>query len=118
MGISDNANPACLTCGCRRDGDAGASADDGPSACPECGLTPLDRALEQAIEALLAERPGKTICPSEAARRVDSGHWRALMEPCREAARRLCHADRVRVLKRGERVDPDAIRGPIRLASP
>jgi hypothetical protein len=114
----DGAHGGRMVCGCRRHGEPGVVVRAaGDMACSHCGLTRLDRALEQAIEALLAERPGRTICPSEAARRVDPEDWRALMEPCREAAGRLCHAGRVRVLKRGEAIDPDAIRGPIRLVA-
>lgn len=115
----DGAQGGRMVCGCRRDGEQGTfTRADGDLACSHCGLTRLDVALEQAIEALLAERPGRTICPSEAARRVDPENWRALMEPCREAAHRLWSAGRIRILKRGEPVDPDAITGPIRLASP
>jgi hypothetical protein len=85
--------------------------------CRTRGLRPVDRALEEAIESLLAERPdARTICPSEAARRVDPTDWRSLMEPARMAARRLWHADRVRILQRNQSIDPDAMRGPVRLA--
>jgi hypothetical protein len=90
----------------------------------------IDGALEGAILALLAERGrGKTICPSEAARRVapdvsgSSEHgsdeaqetWQLLMEPARAAARRLHAAGRLRILQRGHPVDPSRARGPIRL---
>jgi hypothetical protein len=93
---------------------------------------PLDAALESAILTLLAERGrGKTICPSEAARRVaaeadtetdtnagaaDDPHaWHPLMEPARAAARRLHAAGRIRILQGGHPVDPSRARGPIRL---
>ncbi len=38
--------------------------------CRRTRPTRTDRALEAAIDELLRARPGKTICPSEAARRV------------------------------------------------
>ncbi len=79
-----------------------------------------DGALEQAILALLAERgAGKTICPSEAARRVagseERARWEPLMEPARAAARRLQAAGRVVVMQGGRPVDPSHAKGPIRL---
>ena len=86
--------------------------------CSRRGLRGVDQALEEAIETLIAERPGGSICPSEAARRVDSDDWRSLKEPARMAARRLWYAGRVRILQRNRSIDPDAMRGPVRLAAP
>ncbi len=76
-----------------------------------------DRQLEAAIVALLDTRSGTaSICPSEAARRVaGDADWRALLEPCRRAARRLAHRGQV-VITQGDRVvDPGRFRGPIRI---
>lgn len=76
----------------------------------------VDRALEEAILALLARRArGKTICPSEAARAVRPDDWRRLMERTRRAARRLVAHGRLDVLQKGQVVDPSTARGPIRL---
>ena len=79
----------------------------------------LERRLERAILDLLARRaPTATICPSDAARAVggeDEGEWRALMEPARQAARRLVAAGEVEVTQGGEVVDPATARGPIRI---
>ncbi len=78
-----------------------------------------DRALEAAIFDLLAERgAGKTICPSEAARRVAGDareQWEPLMEPARAAARRLVSAGRIAITQGGHVVDPSHAKGPIRL---
>jgi hypothetical protein len=74
----------------------------------------VDRELEDAILELLAARSG-TICPSDAARRVSRTDWRTLMEPAREAARRLVTAGEVEITQGGEVVDPDTARGPIRI---
>ena len=75
-----------------------------------------DAALEQAVLALLAQRAdGATICPSEAARAVGGDDWRQLMEPAREAARRLVDAGDVEVTQGGEVVDPATARGPVRI---
>lgn len=79
-----------------------------------------DQALEAAIMALLAERgAGKTICPSEAARRVGGSDereaWEPLMEPARAAARRLHAAGKLVVTQGGHTVAPSHAKGPIRL---
>jgi hypothetical protein len=77
------------------------------------------RALEAAILELLAQRgAGKTICPSEAARRVGGDvrkEWEPLMEPARAAARRLVAAGRIVITQGGHVVDPSHAKGPIRL---
>ncbi len=75
----------------------------------------LDRRLEQAIIDLLAERDG-SICPSEAARRVDPEGGRDLLERTRRAGRRLAAEGRVSVTQQGRPVDPSDARGPIRYA--
>ena len=72
--------------------------------------------LEQAIRDLLAaRRPYATICPSDVARSVGGDDWRSLMEPVREAARRLVAAGEVEVRQGGKAVDPSTVRGPIRI---
>lgn len=80
--------------------------------------------LERAILDLLEQRAvGATICPSEAARAVHAARrsgetdegWRVLMEPARRAAGRLVTEGRVEVTRRGEVVDPESARGPIRI---
>ncbi|RRA47989.1 DUF2256 and DUF3253 domain-containing protein [Acidipila sp. EB88] len=93
--------------GCRKRAKSGAATTE-------------DAALETAILTLLAERgAGKTICPSEAARRVagseERAAWEHLMEPARAAARRLHAAGRLVVTQGGHPVDPSHARGPIRL---
>ena len=72
--------------------------------------------LERTILRLLAERsPEATICPSDAARAVGGEEWRELMEPTREAARRLVATGEVDVTQGGEVVDAATARGPIRI---
>jgi hypothetical protein len=85
-------------------------------ACRRRGVRDVDRDLETAIDDLLDQRAaGKTICPSEAARRVDPEGWRDLMEPARRAARRLVEAGTVEITQQGRVVDPSTAKGPIRL---
>lgn len=78
-----------------------------------------DRALEASILELLSSRAGgATICPSEAARVVggsNDAEWRPLMEPARQAARRLVAAGEIEITQRGHVVDPSTAKGPIRL---
>jgi hypothetical protein len=85
-------------------------------ACRRRGVRAVDEQLETAILELLdARASGATICPSEAAQRVDADGWRELMEPARRAARRLVDRGRLEVLQQGRVVDPSRARGPIRL---
>jgi len=85
-------------------------------ACRRAGVTETDRALEQSVLALLAQRAGgATICPSEAARAVGGEDWRPLMEPARSAARRLVACGQVEVTQGGAVVDPSTAKGPIRI---
>ena len=55
--------------------------------------------------------PGKTICPSDAARALLQD-WRPLMDPVRRVARGM---PEVEITQKGSVVDPDTARGPIRL---
>ena len=69
---------------------------------------------------LLGRRaPGRTICPSEAARALggDDG-FRPLMPLVREAAAALVERGELEVTQSGEVVDLATARGPIRLRRP
>ena len=83
-------------------------------ACRRRKVTTTDVALEQAILDLLGTRTA-TMCPSEAARAVDPDGWRDLMEPARQAARRLVARDLVEITQAGRVVDPSTAKGPIRI---
>lgn len=124
----DRADKVCGSCGRRiewrakwaRDWEAVRWCSD---ACRARGVRPVDRALEESIRSLLADRAaGATICPSEAARAVagaagaaDEDAWRDLMEPARRAARRLVAAGEVEITQAGAVVDPSTAKGPIRI---
>ena len=74
--------------------------------------------LAAAMRTLLRQRDeGKTICPSDAARVAGGEAWRDLMDEARAVAAELHAAGVVEVRQRGERVDPAAAQGPIRLAA-
>lgn len=83
-------------------------------------MTADPAAIERTIAELLDARgPGRTICPSEAARALaDGGDFRALMQPVRDAARAMVARGRLEVTQRGRVVDPASARGPIRLRRP
>ena len=78
---------------------------------------PGDAEAQAAIRSLLEQRAGgATICPSEAARAIaGDGDFRALMPLVRDAARAMADGGEIDVTQRGEVVDIDRARGPIRL---
>jgi len=81
---------------------------------------PTGPQIEDAITGLLAQRdPGKTICPSDAARALaGDADFRPLMEPVRERAREMVARGDLEITQSGQVVDPDTARGAIRLRLP
>jgi hypothetical protein len=81
--------------------------------------SPPSRAtVARTIRKLLRERgAGKTICPSEVARALDSASFRRWMPLVRAVAGELVLGGEVVVLQKGERVELESARGPIRLAA-
>jgi len=76
----------------------------------------VEREIEAAILNLLYQRGGgKTICPSEAARRVAPADWRPLMDATRAVAQRLIDERRLEATQRGAPVDLRSAKGPVRL---
>lgn len=73
--------------------------------------------LAAAIRTLLRARgPGKTICPSDAARVVGGPSWRTLLPAARDVARSLADAGAIEVTQRGAPVDTTRPwKGPVRL---
>lgn len=74
--------------------------------------------LAATIRALLRQRGGTTICPSDAARVVGGDDWRHLMPLAREVAAHLAADGVIRVQQKGVDVDVTPAVGPIRLAPP
>ncbi|MEM1071637.1 MAG: DUF3253 domain-containing protein [Planctomycetota bacterium] len=70
--------------------------------------------MEHAILALLRERDGGTICPSEAARKLEPDGWRSRMNDVRDAGRRLESRGQILICQRGHIVDGAHAKGPIR----
>lgn len=121
MGATRSGEKVCAACGRaiewrRKWADDWENVRYCSAACRRRGVKPVDRDLESAITDLLdARRSGATICPSDAARRVDPDGWRDLMEPARRAARRLVDAGAVEITQKGKVVDPSTAKGPIRI---
>ena len=67
---------------------------------------------------LLVRGPGKTICPSEVARKLFPEDWRNQMEGVRTEARKLVKEGKLLITQKGEIVDPEACKGAIRLKLP
>lgn len=109
----------CATCGRRiewrkkwaRDWESVRYCSD---ACRRHKPDATDRRLEEVLRELITSRTG-TACPSEAARAVAPDDWRPLMEPARQAARRLVAAGEAEITQGGRVVDPSTAKGPIRV---
>lgn len=91
-------------------------------------MTPDDQqnraegAIEAAMRAIVrlaaARGRDKSLCPSEAARRLHPVDWRTLLPAVRVAAAQLVAQGAIICTQRGRRVDPLDARGPVRLSLP
>lgn len=82
---------------------------------------PLLRLEETLLGLVAACGPGKTICPSEAARAVGGAHpdgWGPLMQPLRRIAVGLARRGRLVIYRKGRPADPDDFRGVYRIGLP
>ncbi len=71
--------------------------------------------IEATILALTTQRgPAKSICPSEVARALRPD-WQSLLSEVRRVACRLATAGQIDVLRKGHVVEPDGVKGVIRL---
>jgi hypothetical protein len=69
----------------------------------------------EAILNLLTERgPGKTICPSEILP-LELKKDKDVMEEVRESARLLVLENKIEITQSGRVIDPNSIKGPVRL---
>ena len=77
------------------------------------------RLRQTILDLAKARGPGKTICPSEAARAIagpDEKQWRLLMKPLRAQAVAVAKTGEITILRKGRPVDPDDFRGVYRIA--
>jgi hypothetical protein len=85
-------------------------------------LLPDDELAERirgcVLELLIERGPGRSICPSEAARMLamrTGAHWQDLMRPVRTVAAAMAEAGAIEVLQHESVVDIGDVRGPVRL---
>lgn len=78
---------------------------------------PPDRIAALLVAMAQARGPGRSFCPSEAARAL-AADWRPLMPEVRRVASDLQAQGVLAVTQRGRRVDAAQARGPVRLALP
>ena len=81
--------------------------------------TMTDAQIEDEIMRLVNLRgPKKSICPSEAARHLGGADYQEIMPRVRDVAGQLIRNRKIRATQKGQTVDPESARGPIRLALP
>ncbi|MEN9500096.1 MAG: hypothetical protein RIS83_1915, partial [Pseudomonadota bacterium] len=65
---------------------------------------------------LAAERgPAKSLCPTDVARAVSAEEWRPLLGAVRKVAADLARQGKIEILRKGKPINPDDMRGVIRL---
>lgn len=73
-------------------------------------------AIAATILRLAGERGADaSFCPSEVARALAPRDWRPLLGPVRREAETLARDGRIEVLRKGRPVEPEGVRGVIRL---
>jgi hypothetical protein len=78
-----------------------------------------DVEIEAAIRALLSEAgPGRSIDPGQAAESVAGAEWRSLLGRVRRIAAAMMKRGEVVIVRKGRPVDPDEVRGVVRLRLP
>lgn len=78
-------------------------------------MTVTDAAIQECLLRLVGDRgPTKTICPSEVARSLDAEQWRELMPQVRAIGSQLAKSGAIAVMQKGQVVNPDQVKGPIR----
>jgi hypothetical protein len=81
-------------------------------------MPPDDARIAAELTALALDRgPGRSFCPSEAARAL-AADWRALMPAVRRVAGAMQDRGELRATQKGTPVHPATARGPIRLSLP
>lgn len=81
-------------------------------------LAERDEIAEAILTSVRKRGAGKTLCPSEVARRLAPEAWRDLMPDVRAVAADLADQGRVVITQKGERVCVITTRGPIRIGLP
>jgi hypothetical protein len=78
-----------------------------------------DPAEQAILDTLRALGPGKSISPTDAARRLagnpSDDSWRRSLAPVKLAAQRLARAGEIEILRKGKPIDPETLHGVLRL---
>ncbi len=84
---------------------------------PTAGRRPIDpdRIRDTIIALCTARGVDKSICPSEVARALDGEGWRSHLSRVRSVAADLARQGRIDILRKGKPIDPDRVKGVIRL---
>jgi len=73
-------------------------------------------AITAALLHLATERgPEKSLCPTDVARAVSAENWRPLLGAVRKVAADLARQGKIEILRKGKPINPDDMRGVIRL---
>ena len=73
-------------------------------------------AITDALLRIAAERgPEKSLCPTDVARAVSTENWRPLLGAVRKVAADLARQGKIEILRKGKPINPDDMRGVIRL---
>ncbi len=73
-------------------------------------------AITATLLRLAAERgPAKSLCPTDVARAVSAEEWRPLLGAVRKVAADLARQGKIEILRKGKPMNPDDMRGVIRL---
>lgn len=73
-------------------------------------------AITAAMLRIAAERGlAKSMCPTDVARAVSAENWRPLLGAVRQVAAELARQGKIEILRKGKPINPDEIRGVIRL---
>jgi hypothetical protein len=73
-------------------------------------------AITTAMLRIAAERgPEKSMCPTDVARAVSTENWRPLLGAVRKVAADLARQGKIEILRKGKPINPDDMRGVIRL---
>lgn len=59
--------------------------------------------------------PEKSLCPTDVARAVSAENWRPLLGAVRKVAADLARQGKIEILRKGKPINPDEMRGVIRL---
>ncbi|MEL7231090.1 MAG: DUF3253 domain-containing protein [Pseudomonadota bacterium] len=70
------------------------------------------------LDLITLRGPGKTICPTEAAKAVSPYNWRKVLPDVRASAIKLAVAEKASIYRKGKPVDPLDFKGVYRIGLP